>query len=1110
MKTNLSVEEKLNLQDIYSSIGVAPKFWEELNEMYSDIRAEIIDLVESIEMIHWMLQPEHVRGYAKDRDKDNYGRIIVDITKPHVLEDMDYFRQSAIHFKKYGKYTNLYANPHPKSEYRKFWDEELRRCKEGYVRESDGEWVTGYYYFYLNYFPIMRTEQVGEGTRAERVYDFVDVWDSDYLFFHYIEQGEQNSEYGAIIKTRGRGYSFKVAAMLDRNFYMFKKSKGFAFASESEYLTKDGILNKAWDGMEFIDSNTEWTKLRQKKDTVSHKRASYIDQEGKEKGYMSEIIEVTTKGNPEKGRGKRGKLLIHEEAGIYPGLLQTWNIARPSIEDGDYTFGYQIAFGTGGTLGSKFEGLEELFYRGGGYKVKMLKNVWDKVKGEGTCGYFVPEYMNRKGCYDENGNSNVLKALSQILLGRKKIRENASKENALTQEKAERPCISKNTIVSNASIGSNKITLFDNYFINGHHELFKLKTKYGRELECTFDHKIFNGEKYQEAGKYQINDKIKLKEFIPNNKYVEVSVQGELLLQKYNIKIDEDFAKFLGLYMGDGSFYNSTIEFSFDAQDKESIEWLIYYLNKTFKAPLKKISKNKNMVKVSVNSTEIKNIFIQLDLIKKWNSNKHGYKRKIHVPLYIFQSPKSVIIAFLQGYFDSDSGIYNSQKNIKLYAKEKIILQQIQILLSAFGIFCEIKSELKINGEGRKYTGNSIVLKSWEVDNFKEIGFISKRKQKLLDKWTKYKSRITNKNYGYDFIKSFESIGIQEVYDIQTKEGCYSANGIWAHNCTPQEAVLRIEGSLFPIDELKEHLESIMPTLKQFVSKHYIGRLQPDGQGILSFSPSADDKVIREFPLKDNINRLGAIEIFELPEKDGQGNIPRFRYFAGIDSYDDDSSTTNSLGSIFIMDILTDRIVAEFTGRPRTANEFYETCLRMLKFYNAVANYENDKKGLFAYFSQRNALSYLAPNPQILKDMDIVKANNLYGNKALGTNSGVKVNAWGRRLQADWMLEAASDESGNLLNLHKIRSIGYLKEAVTWNEDGNFDRVSSMGMLMILREEYKKYKLQVKDNMTSVNVKRLSNDPFFDTNFNMRGKVSKEILTAIRGKSYNNLSEYNN
>ena len=131
------------------------------------------------------------------------------------------------------------------------------------------------------------------------------------------------------------------------------------------------------------------------------------------------------------------------------------------------------------------------------------------------------------------------------------------------------------------------------------------------------------------------------------------------------------------------------------------------------------------------------------------------------------------------------------------------------------------------------------------------------------------------------------------------------------------------------------------------------------------------------------------------------------------------------------------------------ANEFYEICLRLLKFYNAVANYENDKKGLFAYFSHRNALSYLADNPQILKDMELIKATNLYGNKAKGTNSGVKINAWGRRLQADWMLESAyNEEKTGLLNLHKIRSIGYLKEAIAWNEDGNFDRVSSMGMVL--------------------------------------------------------------
>lgn len=762
------------LKDLLKSYKIDPEFWDEIIEAPSDIRAELLDLSENIEMVSWMLLPPEVRGYAKDRPKmkikegSRYtqGRIEVDITKPHVLEDMDYFRQPAIHFQKYGKYTNLYPNPHPKSAYRQHWDEEVRRCKDGYDRPSDGEWIPGYYYWYLNYFPIIVSKVIDQdGTRGERELDFPDIWDSDYMFFHYVEQGEENSLYGAILKTRGRGYSFKVAAMLCRNFYLYKKSKGFAFASESEFLTKDGILNKAWDGMEFLDEHTPWKKLKQKKDTQDHKKASYIDAERQEKGYKSEVIAVTTKGNPEKGRGKRGKLLIHEEAGIYPGLLQTWNIARPSIEDGPITFGYQICFGTGGTVGAKFEGLEELFYNGGGYRVKMVRNVWDKVKGQSTCGYYIPEYMSRKTCYDNNGNSNISKALGQILYERKLIRENATKENALTQEKAER-------------------------------------------------------------------------------------------------------------------------------------------------------------------------------------------------------------------------------------------------------------------------------------------------------------------------------------------------------SITPQEAVMRIEGTLFPVDDLKAHLESILPEFKSFVSEHYIGSLVAKGGTTnYEFFPKADVQVIREFPLKDNVNKEGAIEIFEMPIKNGMGEIPKYRYYAGADPYDDDSSTTNSLGSIFIADILTDRIVAEFTGRPKTATQFYDTCLRMLKFYNATLNYENDKKGLYAHFFHENALSYLCDNPEILKDMDLVKSNGLYGNKKKGTNSGVKINAWGRRLQAEWMLRKAHGQADKL-NLHTIRSIGYTKEAIAWNEDINADRVSAMGMLMILREEFLKYKLQIQEDSIGKKIKTLADDPFFTNNFGKGRpyqKVSPQVMAVLREKSINNI-----
>lgn len=130
---------------------------------------------------------------------------------------------------------------------------------------------------------------------------------------------------------------------------------------------------------------------------------------------------------------------------------------------------------------------------------------------------------------------------------------------------------------------------------------------------------------------------------------------------------------------------------------------------------------------------------------------------------------------------------------------------------------------------------------------------------------------------------------------------------------------------------------------------------------------------------------------------------------------------------------------------------------RILIFYNAQALYENDKKGLYAYFRNKNCLHLLSDTPEIVKDMDMGTISKI-GNKSKGVNSSVKINAWGRRLQATWMIQQAytqgqDEEDKMYLNLHKIRSIGYIKECIAWNADINADRVSAMGMLMILRAD---------------------------------------------------------
>lgn len=712
-----------------------------LKGLDSQSKGEFYEFFDKILLLQRLTAKDRKR--AKDLQKDNKNRILVDLENPHILENMDYFRERAIFYKTHKRYTDLYPNQNPNSEYRKFWDEERRRCREGYIRETDGEWVTGYHYYYLNYSPIEIAVEGEDGQEDDRIKDFPDMWDGDYWFFHYIDQSAKERSHGSILKTRGRGYSFKAGSMAGRNYYHFPGSNSFLFAAETEYLTRDGVMTKAINNINFMDNNTPFIQPREYKNTDLHKRASYKDTKtGTEKGSLSEIMGVTCKNDPDKGRGKRGKLLFFDESGVFPGLEKTWGVARKSVEQGKIVFGTMISAGTGGTLGADFEAAEKFFYSPDGYGIKSLRNIYDKVNGVGRCGMFIPEYLNRTGCYDKDGNSDVTKALVEILINRQKIRLNTTDVKAITQEKAEAPV-------------------------------------------------------------------------------------------------------------------------------------------------------------------------------------------------------------------------------------------------------------------------------------------------------------------------------------------------------TPQESVMRISGTLFPVDEIKNYLSQILPNVSSFVSGHYIGKLIYDGEGDVSFKH--DDTVfpLRDYPLKD-VNKTGALEIFEMPKRRPDGQVMPFRYISGIDPVDDDNSTTNSLPSIFIFDRLTRRIVAEYTGRPQFANDFYEMCIKLLKFYNAIANYENDKKGLFAYFSNRNCLSLLCDTPRILKDLQMVKMDNAYGNKAKGTNSGVMINAWGRRLQADWMLKPAYNQDPDapvIPNLYKIRSIAYLKEAEQWNQDGNFDRVSAMGMCMILDADLEKIDVSGK-SYSGIN--RITSDPFFSRHIGNR------------------------
>ena len=365
-------------------------------------------------------------------------------------ENANKFRQAALTYQSNGYYT---AIPRGTTEYRKFWDEEYRRCLFGYKTE-DGDFISGYYYFYLNFCPIIITK-TNSKEQVRRVRDFPLFYDYDRAYFDTVEEAERTGKHLVVIKKRGAGYSFKGAAMLCRNFYLIPDSKSYAIAGENEFLIKDGLLSKAWDLMDFINEHTPWSKKCQKIDQKMHKRASIVvtkDGVQTEVGYKSEIIGVSLKNDPNKARGKRGKLILWEEAGKFPNLKAAWQIARSSVEDSGVAFGLMIAYGTGGSGDADYTGLKDLFYEPKAYNAVSIDNIWDEQDYGNECGFFVPEYYNMTGTYDgeqseymgqpfmdESGNSNIPLSKKFALEERKKVSDHASDRTAVDRYISEKP-----------------------------------------------------------------------------------------------------------------------------------------------------------------------------------------------------------------------------------------------------------------------------------------------------------------------------------------------------------------------------------------------------------------------------------------------------------------------------------------------------------------------------------------------------------------------------------------------------------------------------------------------------------------------------------------------
>lgn len=427
----------------------------ELENAKQEILDNFYDFLDNVPFIRYMVNP--LRPTAKDLPKDESGKIIVDITKPHILEDMDYFRPSALHYIKYGTYTNLRPNPNPNSEFGKWIREETRRCFEGYVRPSDGEWVTGDYYFFLNYCPMLVSQKVDRTNKAIRTESFPSVWDGHYLMSHYLEQARNKGKQAAALSSRGRGKSYWGAGMLAKRFILgvgkdgeSRKRTSFILASDtSKLVAGDQTLDKFQYDIDFIKENMQWPSMRLTDALQKMQwKMGYVDlNTGTKKGTLNSVVGFSVVDEA-KIRGSRGDLFLFEEAGSFPKLLSTYNNLIPSVKEGDNVYGQIFLYGTSGDSDSDFQSMQEIMYNPEGYDVYGIDNVYDKEGfGKRKFTFFFPEYLNRAGCYDNNGNSDVTKALFEIISERVKVKYNSSDIRTILKTISDRPIVPQEAIM---------------------------------------------------------------------------------------------------------------------------------------------------------------------------------------------------------------------------------------------------------------------------------------------------------------------------------------------------------------------------------------------------------------------------------------------------------------------------------------------------------------------------------------------------------------------------------------------------------------------------------------------------------------------------------------
>jgi hypothetical protein len=308
------------------------------------------------------------------------------------------WQHAACTFLKNGYYTNAIKDS---IAFKDFWIKQERpRMVDGI--EINGFYIPPFFYQYLNYNMIQH--------KRSKKFTFPDVRDTDYHTYLYFMLCFIKGKHAVICKTRQRGFSLKICAILYWRYMWFDKSINTMGASDEKYVKKSWIFLEWF--RQHINEHTPFLRGPQQAKKLDWEEF-ILTKDFKKRGKQSILKGVTFKTSPTNDVGGQQDIFFYEEGGIAPTMIETLGYIRNAIEDGDEVTGFMVVSGSVGQL-DHCKDLEILMKKPESENFLAVENVYDDDKFPKEMGLFIPDEWSLGGFIDEDGNSLVEEAVEYI------------------------------------------------------------------------------------------------------------------------------------------------------------------------------------------------------------------------------------------------------------------------------------------------------------------------------------------------------------------------------------------------------------------------------------------------------------------------------------------------------------------------------------------------------------------------------------------------------------------------------------------------------------------------------------------------------------------------